>query len=65
VPCPECHQPARVLDSFTKERAGAPVRYLHLQCDGPLSFLVTVEDVDDETPAVQTVHDGQVGLDHT
>jgi hypothetical protein len=61
VPCPECHQPAHVLDSFIEERASGPVRYLRLQCDGPLSFLVTVDDVDDETPAMQAaldVHDG-------
>jgi hypothetical protein len=61
VPCPECHRPARVLDSFAEERASGPVRYLRLQCDGPPSFLVTIEDVGDATAAVQAaldVHEG-------
>jgi hypothetical protein len=61
VPCPECHEPARVLDRFTEERPGASVRYLRLQCQGPLSFLVAVEDVDDEPPRVRAAvddHDG-------
>src|SRR5947209_3261451 len=40
VPCPECHQPARVLDGFTVQRANGPVRYLRLQCERPPSFLV-------------------------
>ena len=51
VPCPECHQPGRVLDRFTVQRANGPVRYLRLQCDRPPSFLVTVEDLDDNPPA--------------
>jgi hypothetical protein len=61
VPCPECRRPAHVLDSFTIEVAGAPVRYLRVQCEGPPSFLVTVEDVADESSLVPTVledHDG-------
>jgi hypothetical protein len=52
VPCPECHQPARVLERFTVEREGVPNRYLRLQCDGPLTFIVALDDVEDET-AVQ------------
>lgn len=52
VRCPECHQPARVLDGFTSERASGPVRYLRLQCEGPLSFLVTVDDTDVKSPVV-------------
>jgi hypothetical protein len=51
VPCPECHQPARVLDSFTEEHGSGAIRYLRLQCEGPLSFLVAVEDVNEETSA--------------
>ena len=51
VACPECHQPVRVLDRFTVQRANGPVRYLRLQCERPPSFLVTVEDLDDNPPA--------------
>lgn len=53
VPCPECHQAARVLEGFTSERASGPVRYLRLQCEGPLSFLVAVDDKDVKSPVVQ------------
>ena len=59
--CPECHRPARVIDSFTEERASGSIRYLRLQCEGPLSFLVTVEDVDDEPSAVQAPLDVRDG----
>ena len=38
VPCPECHRPARVLDSFTEQQVGGPVRYLRVQCEGALSL---------------------------
>ena len=61
VPCPECHRPARVLDSFTEQQVGGPVRYLRLQCEGPLSFIVGVADLDNGTPAAPTaldLHDG-------
>jgi hypothetical protein len=35
--------------------------YLRLQCEGPLSFIVSVEDLDSGTPAAPTaldVHEG-------
>jgi len=45
VPCPECHRPANLLDSFTLQRRTGPVRYLRVQCEGPLSFLVSMEEM--------------------
>ena len=45
VPCPECHRPAHVLDSFTLQRSAGPVRFLRVQCDGSLAFLVSAEEV--------------------
>jgi hypothetical protein len=52
VPCPECHRPARVVDSFTVQRATGPVTFLRVQCDGTLSFLVNAEEmaVEDQQP---------------
>jgi hypothetical protein len=61
VPCPECHRPARVLDSFTEQQVGGPVRYLRVQCEGALSFIVSVEDLDAGTPAAPTALDIQDG----
>jgi hypothetical protein len=63
VPCPECHQLAHVLDSFAVPRASSvddTVRSLRVSCDGPLSFLVAVDDVggDPVGPAALDVHDG-------
>jgi hypothetical protein len=46
VLCPECRRPARVVDSFTVQRSTGSVRFLRVQCDGPLSFLVNVEEMD-------------------
>ena len=45
VPCPECHRPAHVLDSFTLQRSAGPVRFLRVQCDGSLAFLVNAEEM--------------------
>ena len=45
VPCPECHRPAQVLDSFTLQRSTGPVRFLRVQCDGSLAFLVNAEEM--------------------
>jgi hypothetical protein len=45
VPCPECHRPAHVLDSFVLQRPTGPVGDLRVQCEGPLSFLVSVEEM--------------------
>ena len=42
VLCPECRRAARVVDSFTVQRSTGSVRFLRVQCDGPLSFLVNV-----------------------
>ena len=67
VLCPECHRPARVLDSFTEQQGGGtstgggPVRYLRVQCEGALSFIVSVEDLDTGTPAAPTALDIQDG----
>jgi hypothetical protein len=49
VPCPECHRPARVLDSFVVRRSAGTLRFLRLQCEGPLSFLVSAEELDGES----------------
>ena len=44
-PCPECRGPAHVLDSFTLQRSTGPVRFLRVQCDGSLAFLVNAEEI--------------------
>ena len=45
VPCPECRRPARVVDTFTVQRAAGPVTFLRVQCEGTLSFLVNAEEM--------------------
>jgi len=45
VPCPECRRPARVRDTFTLQRSAGPVRFLRVQCDGSLAFLVNAEEM--------------------
>jgi hypothetical protein len=34
------------VDSFTVQRSTGSVRFFRVQCDGPLSFLVNVEEMD-------------------
>jgi hypothetical protein len=54
VPCPECHRPAQVLDSFTLQRSTGPVRFLRVQCDGSLAFLVNAEEMGSASQPPQT-----------
>ena len=54
VPCPECHRPAHVLDSFTLQRSTGPVRFLRVQCDGSLAFLVNAEEMGSASQPPQT-----------
>jgi putative ABC transport system permease protein len=52
VLCPECHRPARVVDSFTVQRSTGPAEFLRVQCEGTLSFLVSVEEMDGEDAVI-------------
>jgi hypothetical protein len=56
VSCPECHRPAHVVERFTLESPRGPISYLRVQCEGPLSFLVSAEEVDEspQPPGTQS-----------
>ena len=61
VLCPECHRPARVVDTFTVQRSAGPVEFLRVQCAGTLSFLVTVEEMDSQNQQPATEPDDPLG----
>jgi hypothetical protein len=43
VGCPECHQPAEVLDRFALESTDGPVEHVRLGCLARHHFLMPVE----------------------
>jgi hypothetical protein len=43
-----------VLDSFTLQRSTGPVRFLRVQCDGSLAFLVNAEEMGSASQPPQT-----------
>jgi hypothetical protein len=60
VLCPECHRPARVVDTFTVQRSVRPVEFLRVQCGDSLSFLVSAEEVSRENHQPPTEPDDPV-----
>jgi hypothetical protein len=49
VICPECHLPAHVVDTFTVQRPTGPATFLRVQCEGPLSFLISADEIDSDS----------------
>jgi hypothetical protein len=61
VLCPECHRPARLVDSFTVQRSTGPVEFFRVQCEGTLSFLISVEEMGGESRQPATEPGDPVG----